>query len=149
MAALQGKEVDLALRSIAPEQIDLLKQLPDMKIDQGPLFATDMVTYDTQKAPFNNLAVRKAIALAIDRQDLVDTVHLGNATPGNLGWIHPKSPYLQPRGQDRVQRREGHGPAGRGRHQGLERRRHPRARRQAAHLRAAGAQQQRAAPAHG
>ena len=94
LAALRGKEVDLAIRTVAPEQIELLKKMPGMKVAQGPLFATDMVTYDTQKAPFNNLAVRKAIALAIDRQDLANTVHLGNATVGNLGWIHPKSPFF-------------------------------------------------------
>ena len=96
LAALRGKEVDLAIRSVAPEQINLLKQMPNMKIAQGPLFATDMVTFDVQKAPFNNLAVRKAIALAINRQDLAATVHLGNATPGNLGWIHPGSPFFNP-----------------------------------------------------
>ena len=94
LAALRGKEIDLAIRTVAPEQIALLKQMPNMKIAQGPLFATDMFIYDMQRPPFNKLAVRKAIALAIDRQDIVNTVHLGNATVGNLGWIHPKSPFF-------------------------------------------------------
>jgi peptide/nickel transport system substrate-binding protein len=36
------------------------------------------------------------MSLAIDRQDLVDTVFLGAATVGNAGWTHPDSPAYNP-----------------------------------------------------
>jgi peptide/nickel transport system substrate-binding protein len=55
-----------------------------------------MVNYDTQRAPFDRLEVRQAMSLAINRQDLVDTVYLGYATVGNPGWIHPASPVYNP-----------------------------------------------------
>jgi len=55
-----------------------------------------MLNYDIGRAPFNRLEVRKAISLAIDRQDLVDTIYLGAATVGSAGWIHPASPYFNP-----------------------------------------------------
>jgi peptide/nickel transport system substrate-binding protein len=53
-----------------------------------------MINYDVQRFPFNNLTVRQAMNLAIDRQDLADTVYLGAASPGSAGWIHPASPMF-------------------------------------------------------
>lgn len=92
LAALRGGEVDMIVRPVAPEQIDLLSALPGMKVAQGPLFTTQMLTYDMTKPPFNRLEVRQAMALAIDRQDIIDTVYLGAGTVGSAGWIHPQSP---------------------------------------------------------
>lgn len=92
LAALRGGEVDMIVRPVAPEQIDLLKAMGNMAVAQGPLFATQMLTYDMTKPPFNRLEVRQALALAIDRQDIIDTVYLGAGTVGNVGWIHPASP---------------------------------------------------------
>lgn len=93
LAALRSGEVDMITRPIAPEQIELLRAQPGLAVQQGPLYTTQMITYDVTRSPFNRLEVRQAMALAIDRQDLVDTVYLGAATVGNLGWIHPASPY--------------------------------------------------------
>ncbi|MCE7981718.1 MAG: hypothetical protein DYG89_11030 [Caldilinea sp. CFX5] len=94
LAALRGGEVDMIVRPVAPEQIDLLKAMSNMAVAQGPLFATQMLTYDITRAPFNRLEVRQAMALAIDRQDIIDTVFLGAGTIGSLGWIHPASPVF-------------------------------------------------------
>jgi peptide/nickel transport system substrate-binding protein len=96
LAALRGGEVDMIVRPVAPEQIDLLAAIPGMKVARGPLFTTQMITYDMTKAPFNRLEVRQAMALAIDRQDIIDTVYLGAGTLGNAGWIHPESPVYNP-----------------------------------------------------
>jgi peptide/nickel transport system substrate-binding protein len=96
LAALRSGEVDMITRPVAPEQIDLLAAQLGLAVQQGPLYTTQMITYDVQRAPFDRLEVRQAMALAINRQDLVDTVYLGAATVGNLGWIHPASPYYNP-----------------------------------------------------
>lgn len=92
VAALRGEEVDMIVRPVAPEQISILSAVSGIKINQGPQYTTDMINYDVTKAPFNRIEVRQAISLAVDRQDLVDTVYLGGATPGSAGWIHPSSP---------------------------------------------------------
>ncbi len=96
LAAFRAGEVDMLVRSIAPEQIDLLGAQEGVTIARGPLFTTQMLNYDIGRAPFNRLEVRKAISLAVNRQDLVDTVYLGAATVGSAGWIHPASPYFNP-----------------------------------------------------
>lgn len=93
LAALRSGEVDMLIRPVAPEQIDLLVAQSTFQVQQGPLYTTQMLIYNLDRPIFNSLAVRQAMALAIDRQDLIDTVYLGAATLGNLGWIHPASPY--------------------------------------------------------
>ncbi len=93
IAALQAGEVDMLVNSVPPEQATLLTGMGDIEVIQGPLFTTDMITYDIDRAPFDQLAVRQAMSLAINRQDIIDTVYLGTGTVGNTGWTHPASVY--------------------------------------------------------
>lgn len=96
MAALQANEIDMVVVSAPPEQVELLSGTPDISVIQGPLFTTAMVNYDIERAPFDQLVVRQAMSMAIDRQDIVDTVYLGQATVGSVGWTHPLSAYANP-----------------------------------------------------
>jgi peptide/nickel transport system substrate-binding protein len=43
----------------------------------------DGLTFNVDKAPFNNVAVRQAVAWALDRSAIVKTVYAGEATIGN------------------------------------------------------------------
>jgi peptide/nickel transport system substrate-binding protein len=94
LAAMNSGEVDVIFGQVAPEQIELLQAREGIEILQGPEFTNQLLYYDTQLAPFDDVAVRQAMSLAIDRQDLVDTVFLGAATVGNAGWTHPMSPVF-------------------------------------------------------
>jgi peptide/nickel transport system substrate-binding protein len=89
LSALRTQEVDILFPNIPPEQKDLLSGVEGINIAQGPQFSTHMVLFDNQREPFDQRAVRRAIALALNRQEMVDTVFLGAGTPGSLGWIHP------------------------------------------------------------
>jgi peptide/nickel transport system substrate-binding protein len=89
LAALRTNAVDMIVTGVGPEQIAILGGVEGIDVAQGPEFATDMINYDIGRAPFNNKDVRQAINLAIDRQDLADTVYLGAASTGSAGWIHP------------------------------------------------------------
>ena len=92
VAALRSNEVDVSFRSVSPEQVEQLGTVEGMAIAEGPEFTTQMLYYDVTKAPFDRVEVRQAMSMAIDRQDLVDTVFLGKGTVGNIGWTHPESP---------------------------------------------------------
>lgn len=94
LAAMQSDEVDMLAQPIPPEQADFLGMSADIEVVTGPLFTTHMLNYDMERAPFNNAAVRQAMSLAINRQDIVDTVFLGAATPGSAGWTHPASTFF-------------------------------------------------------
>ena len=92
LAAIRSGEVDVIFDRVSPEQIALLDAQDPLDIAQGPEFTTQMVNFDASKAPFSDLAVRQAMQLAIDNQDIVDTVYLGSATVGSPGWVHPDKP---------------------------------------------------------
>ena len=96
LAAMNSGEVDVVFGQIAPEQIELLSAQEGVEILQGPEYTNQLLNYDAQLPPFDDVAVRQAMSMAIDRQDLVDTVFLGAATVGNAGWTHPDSPAYNP-----------------------------------------------------
>ncbi len=96
LAAIRSGEVDVNFERVSPEQIDLLAGQGGLEIAQGPEFTTQMINFDASKAPFDDLAVRKAMSLAIDAQDIVDTVFLGAATVGSPGWVHPDKAVYNP-----------------------------------------------------
>lgn len=95
-AAIRTGEVDVIFERIPPEQIDLLDAQDPLDVVLGPEFTTQMINYDASKRPFDDVAVRQAINLAMDRQDIVDTVFLGAATVGSPGWIHPGHSVYNP-----------------------------------------------------
>ena len=95
-AAIRSGEIDVIFERISPEQIQLLDAQDPIDVIQGPEFTTQMINIDVTRAPFDDVAVRQAISLAVDRQDIVDTVYLGSATVGSPGWIHPDKPSYNP-----------------------------------------------------
>ena len=96
LAAIRSGEIDVIFERISPEQIDLLDSQDPIDVIQGPEFTTQMINFDVTKAPFDDLAVRQAVDLAVDRQDIVDTVFLGAATVGSPGWVHPDKSVYNP-----------------------------------------------------
>lgn len=96
LAAIRSGEVDVIFGRISPEQIELLDAQDPIDISQGPEFTTQMINFDVTRRPFDDIAVRQAMSMAIDRQDIVDTVFLGAATVGSPGWIHPAKPVYNP-----------------------------------------------------
>ena len=96
LSAIRSGGVDVIFERINPEHIDLLDSQDPLDISQGPEFSTQMINYDISVRPFDDPAVRKAVDLAMDRRDIVDTVYLGAATAGSPGWVHPSRPSYNP-----------------------------------------------------
>jgi oligopeptide transport system substrate-binding protein len=57
---------------------------------------TRYLAFDLRQSPFNNPLVRKALALAIDREALVDTVSDGDLLPATGGFVPPGMPGYSP-----------------------------------------------------
>ena len=73
--------------------IDLLKQNPDIEIDNLTGFGHYVAPMDVRQPPFDKLEVRQALKWAIDRKALVETVLQGYGTPGNDDPIAPSIKY--------------------------------------------------------
>ena len=95
LQALRTGEVQALVREVPPEQIAPFSQAP-FKIATGPGFASTMLQFNNQRAPFDRKEVRQAIDLAIDKAKLVETLLLGNATVATPGFLHPSSPFHDP-----------------------------------------------------
>src|SRR5579864_6208586 len=73
-----------------------LKQSPDLTVTQIPGLGFQFLFLNTSKPPFDNPAVRRALAYSIERDQLVQAVDFGNATtvtlpiPSSVPWAYVK-----------------------------------------------------------
>jgi dipeptide transport system substrate-binding protein len=58
-----------------PADIDALKQDPNLNVQQQPGLNVAYLAYNTQEKPFDNVEVRKALNMAINKQAIVDAVY--------------------------------------------------------------------------
>ncbi len=77
-SAYQTGEISLC-KDVPTAEIPSLRDHADFHLD--PKRATAYVSFQTEKEPFNNQDVRKALSLAIDREYVADTVMDGTASP--------------------------------------------------------------------
>lgn len=87
-SAYQSGEV-LMIKDVPTEEIPSLTGNEDFFVD--PIIGTYYISYNTQIEPFNNLLVRKALNLAIDREYVANTIMQGTYSPATNfmgpGWI--------------------------------------------------------------
>lgn len=105
--ALLGGEVDWVL-SIAPQNFQSLQDNPDVVVATAPQLSYDYIGMNLTREPFDDVRVRQAIALAIDREVLCEAGYFGLCEPvqGPIGtgspWYFEYAPY----GQDLEQARQ-------------------------------------------
>jgi peptide/nickel transport system substrate-binding protein len=92
IAAIQGGSIDLIL-SAGPATLTTLKDDPNAKpVPAAGAGGYLTLSMQTDAAPFDDVRVRQAMKLAVDRQLIVDTVLLGNGVPGNDNPVAPNNP---------------------------------------------------------
>lgn len=79
--AVQSGEVDIAWRMLSTDQITELEKVDGLKIGTVPGGSIRFLTLNLTKAPTNDPNVVKAIASAIDRDEIADTVYGGKVEP--------------------------------------------------------------------
>ncbi len=77
-SAYQAGEVSM-IKTLPTEEIPTLRTTDDVQI--GSTMGTYYISFQTQKEPFNNPDVRKALSLAIDRDYVANTVMQGIYAP--------------------------------------------------------------------
>jgi peptide/nickel transport system substrate-binding protein len=74
--------------------VSSLKSTPNITMNLFPSTRTDYVSFNEQVKPFQDVHVRRAISLAINRAALVKAVLFGNGKPAN-SLFPPQVPYYQ------------------------------------------------------
>ncbi len=74
--ALENGDVDI-ITQLAVDSANELESSPNVNIQPVDMFAENFLSFNTSKEPFNDVNVRKAIAYAINKQTLVDSVYYG------------------------------------------------------------------------
>jgi len=83
-------ECDIAAYPIAHKKI---KSNPLLSLDQVTAFNIGYLGFNTAKYPFNNKLVRQAVAHAINKQAILDTVYFGDAEAEEATTILPPSSW--------------------------------------------------------
>jgi peptide/nickel transport system substrate-binding protein len=91
-AALRAGEVDMVSSIVEPQLVAEFEADDDFAVSIGPGFAATVLDMNTERPPLDDPEVRRAIGLAIDPQELIDSVLLGRGTAPNPGFLHPDGP---------------------------------------------------------
>ncbi|HJW91512.1 MAG TPA: ABC transporter substrate-binding protein, partial [Anaerolineales bacterium] len=90
---LRSQAADAVLSSVPPAFVEELESGPDIALAQGSDFFNYIFYTNGSRPPFNQVEVRQAIAKAIDVDQLVDIVLLGQGLALPLSWYHPDLPW--------------------------------------------------------
>jgi ABC-type transport system substrate-binding protein len=90
-AVLAG-QVDFADHVSVDTYREALKRPNEVSATQIPVTWAQTVTFNCQKPPFNDPRVRKAVHLALSRQDIAKVHELTSEISVGTRWIHPASP---------------------------------------------------------
>lgn len=80
-AAVRAHDVDVYQDFPAPESIARLRRQPGLRVVTGPTQAEVILALNNARPPFDRLAVRRAIAMALDRRAIIDGAMDGFGTP--------------------------------------------------------------------
>lgn len=73
-----------------PADLAAIRKDPDVKVLEQPGLNIGYLAYNTTKKPFDDVRVRKAVNMAIDKKAIVDAVYLGTGVPA----INPIPPTM-------------------------------------------------------
>lgn len=78
--ALEQGEVDVGWRTFTPTDVEAMRSESSLKVLTGPGAEIRYLVFNTSLPPGKDLAVRKAVAMTVDRQAIVDNVYNGTVS---------------------------------------------------------------------
>jgi len=79
--AVEAGEIDVAWKTLLPTDYIDLEAFADLNLIEGPGAYIRYICINATTPPFDDVRVKQALSLAIDRGDISDTVFLGTHTP--------------------------------------------------------------------
>ena len=107
-----------AISSVDLKTLALLGRDPNIEIDNVPSGSAITLPMFCDHPPFDNVDVRLALKLAIDREEIVEKILFGTGTPGNDFHVSPNMPYWPDIEQRVVRSGQGQAPPQAGGHGG-------------------------------
>jgi peptide/nickel transport system substrate-binding protein len=89
MQALSAGEVDMLVISVEPSAAETFEEDEEIALLRGPEMANYSLFFNADQPPFDEVALRRAIARAIDVDKLVELITLGTGTKLTAGYPHP------------------------------------------------------------
>ncbi len=77
---MQSGEIDL-MDGVNPDDVTLAKENPDLQVWLRPSMNVGYLAFNTEKAPFDNVKIRQALSMAVNKQALIDAFYNGLAEP--------------------------------------------------------------------
>ncbi len=99
LAALASGELDFA--GIQPAHAEFVRRREPLAVLDYPLLFTYAVVLNTRRPPFDDVGVRRALDLALDRAEIVDGIIFGFGTTAT-GQVPPGVPGALPPPRDPV-----------------------------------------------
>ena len=93
--ATKAGDLDMAYRHLISADIKGMQSDPNLKVWEGVSATIQFILFNEHMPPLDNPEVRRAIAGAIDRNELCDTVFMGQAVP-LYSMIPIGMPYYEP-----------------------------------------------------
>jgi peptide/nickel transport system substrate-binding protein len=90
--ALVTDDVD-AITQLDLKTLGLLKRNPNIVVDNVPSAAAITMPMFVDQAPFDDVNVRLALKMAINREEIIEKIAFGTAIPGNDFHCAPNMPY--------------------------------------------------------
>ncbi len=81
VSALMAGDVDYFPGISAPEMLEQFKQNPDFQVLEGTTEGETILSTNNKRPPLDDVRVRRAIAHAINRQEIIDGAMYGYGTP--------------------------------------------------------------------
>jgi peptide/nickel transport system substrate-binding protein len=113
IASLKAGDIDVIAYDVSPENALLLEKDPKFKVLNGYTTTKVILAINNSRKPFDDVRVRRAIAYAIDRNNLIEGAMSGYGTPigshmdpGNPYYIDLTSVYPYDRQKSRLILRE-------------------------------------------
>ena len=94
--ALRSGEIDAAARPLSPELIDQFSGSNQVGVVKTAPLQLPELRMNFEHAPFDQPAFRRAISRALDRDQMLETVFLGQGRPAVKGYPHPDAPFANP-----------------------------------------------------
>jgi peptide/nickel transport system substrate-binding protein len=94
--ALRSGQVDAVDRALTPELVDQFTASNDIGVVTVSPLVYPEVKLNYTREPFAQHDFRAAMTLAVDRDQMLDIVALGQGRPATAGYVHPDAPFADP-----------------------------------------------------